>query len=170
MIRGWWLITWFITSYRFCNRRRPTARLLASWNRIEVDFITDEILEKTGILMRYQALTFNMDENLKTLLNFDCTYFSFVTIQSSFCDHLIFSNVIVMVHVVTGILFQHLNVRLVGWISKDSAIPWLEAERACESQGSHLTSIMDITEMTLLHYLLTTDWLTNNTRTYIGIK
>ena len=64
--------------------------------------------------MRYQALTFNMDENLKTLLNFDCTYFSFVTIQSSFCDHLIFSNVIVMVHVVTGILFQHLNVRLVG--------------------------------------------------------
>ena len=48
-------------------------------------------------------------------------------------------------------------------------ITWVEAEKACQSQGSHLASVMDIEEMTVLHYLLTTDWLTNNTRTYIGV-
>ena len=53
---------------------------------MEIDFITDPSLEGTGLLIHYQALTFNMDENLKSSLNFDCKAKNIVSLSSAAGD------------------------------------------------------------------------------------
>ena len=49
-------------------------------------------------------------------------------------------------------------------------IQWWEAESMCQSHapGGHLVSIITGIQMTFLHYMLTTQWITNNTGTFIG--
>lgn len=49
-------------------------------------------------------------------------------------------------------------------------LTWREAEGRCQewAAGGHLVSIMSWKEMTFLHYMLTTQWITNSTRSFIG--
>ena len=65
-----------------------------------------------------------------------------------------------------------------GWIlynnycylleSTDTAIVWNEAERRCVEHGSHLTSVMDETEMLFLYGLLLDQRVGSLPNAYIG--
>ena len=55
-------------------------------------------------------------------------------------------------------------------ISHDAYVYWKQAESICRTlvPGGHLVSISSAEEMIFLHYLLTTDWMTNATKSFIG--
>ena len=48
------------------------------------------------------------------------------------------------------------------------ALRWKDAERLCKEEGALLTSIADYAEMNFLHFMLTSDWFTQERATYIG--
>lgn len=48
------------------------------------------------------------------------------------------------------------------------AVTWTQADGLCHLVGGYLVSIMSEDEMTFIHYLLTSRWRTEETRTYIG--
>ena len=50
------------------------------------------------------------------------------------------------------------------------AVTWPQAEDICQANNGHLVSIMSQDEMTFVHFLLTTRWHTEETRTYIGTE
>ena len=53
--------------------------------------------------------------------------------------------------------------------SSPQPLSWFAAEEVCvQDHGCHLVSITNREEMIFLHYLLTTEWKTNDTRTFIG--
>ena len=52
--------------------------------------------------------------------------------------------------------------------AEEKGVTWYRAEELCESDGSHLVSIMDESEMLMLHSLLVGPWMTSLSRTYIG--
>ncbi|XP_072165322.1 uncharacterized protein [Diadema setosum] len=50
------------------------------------------------------------------------------------------------------------------------SVTWNEAELLCQDdEGGHLVSIRDNDEMTFLHYMISTQWQSSATRTYIGL-
>lgn len=55
-------------------------------------------------------------------------------------------------------------------VSPHHAITWQEAEENCQTiaPGGHLVSISSSDEMIFLHYMLTTEWITNATESFIG--
>ncbi len=55
-------------------------------------------------------------------------------------------------------------------MTSDAPLTWTAAESQCQQSGAHLVSIGSRTEMDFLHYMLTTQWLANQTLTFIGKK
>ncbi|XP_077864669.1 LOW QUALITY PROTEIN: uncharacterized protein LOC102803184 [Saccoglossus kowalevskii] len=46
---------------------------------------------------------------------------------------------------------------------------WMEAESICQSETSHLVSILKYEEMVFIHYMLSTEWRSEFIETYIGL-
>lgn len=45
---------------------------------------------------------------------------------------------------------------------------WTDAQRHCDEENAFLVSINDVKEMNFVHATLTSNWFSNNTKTYIG--
>lgn len=51
---------------------------------------------------------------------------------------------------------------------EDDPLTWLAAQTRCRQLSAYLVSIGSRTEMVFLHYMLTTQWLKNDTLAFIG--
>ena len=52
--------------------------------------------------------------------------------------------------------------------TRPTSLTWLAAQAECHRSGADLVSIKDADEMTFIHYMLTTEWRTQDVRTFIG--
>ncbi|XP_063967679.1 uncharacterized protein LOC135157100 [Lytechinus pictus] len=127
---------------RFCSQAPPSGDYMSSLNRMRLSFHSDGIEGGAGFLAEYDTGHLIPDV-------FSASNFTNETCQTGWdyfrrsCYKLFVSSVV---------------------------ITWNEAEAECETiEDAHLISIHDKDEMTMLHYMISTQWQTVDTKTYIGL-
>eukprot|EP00057_Strongylocentrotus_purpuratus_P026443 XP_011680917.1 PREDICTED: low-density lipoprotein receptor-related protein 2-like [Strongylocentrotus purpuratus] len=127
---------------RFCSGTPPSGHYMSSLNRMRLFFHSDGIEGAAGFLAEYYTGQLVPDV-------FSASITTNETCPSDW-DY-----------------FRRSCYKLV--ISSD-VITWNEAEAECQTiEGAHLISIHDKDEMTMLHYMISTQWETTETKTYIGL-
>ncbi|XP_071479554.1 uncharacterized protein [Diadema antillarum] len=128
---------------RYCSLHWPVEEVMSSLNWMTVRFHSDSIAGGSGFLGEYESVELRPDVLDKTTKE---------TGEScpSGWDH-----------------FLHSCYRL---SSLTHSVTWNEAELLSQDdEGGHLVSIRDNDEMTFLHYMISTQWQSSATRTYIGL-
>ncbi|XP_071496666.1 uncharacterized protein [Diadema antillarum] len=128
---------------RYCSLHWPVEEVMSSLNWMTVRFHSDSIAGGSGFLGEYESVELRPDVLDKTTKE---------TGEScpSGWDH-----------------FLHSCYRL---SSLTHSVTWNEAELLCQDdEGGHLVSIRDNDEMTFLHYMISTQWQSSATHTYIGL-
>ncbi|XP_038067180.1 uncharacterized protein LOC119737135 [Patiria miniata] len=126
----------------FCNSRRPPGEVLSSMNQMIIEFETQEASGGTGFSAVYRALRFQPKVSLKSPYDEDYSCESGWAEYYGNCYH---------------------------FHQENATLKWKDAERQCAIEGALLTSIRDYGEMNFLHLMLTSDWFTEETTTYIGL-
>ncbi|XP_033116779.1 uncharacterized protein LOC117116794 [Anneissia japonica] len=126
----------------FCNANLPPLYFKSNRHKMVITFNSDYNDNGRGFLAEYDSYSFSNPYNSSTSLS------------TGKCP--------------------------VGWIryalscyvfkKEAEYVTWTGAEHICQSEGAHLVSIRDSTEMLFIHFMLTNDWITDNDVTYIGLS
>ncbi|CAD5123495.1 DgyrCDS11838 [Dimorphilus gyrociliatus] len=130
---------------RYCNVKQPPTYLYSSWNRMIIRMKSDQAYSaKRGFFAKY--ITFESSLSVDSLQKIER--------NSTLCP----GNWI------------HYEKSCYRYHSQETTMTWIDAESTCQTKKSHLLSIMNEGEMSIIHHLLTTEWRSNNTRTFIGLN
>ncbi|XP_071809330.1 uncharacterized protein [Asterias amurensis] len=127
----------------FCSSRKPSGPVLASMNRMFLTFETHEESGGTGFMANYHAVNFQPKVSLRSPYDDECSC------EAGWAEYF-------------GNCYRFHN--------DTDALRWKDAERLCKEDGALLTSIADYAEMNFLHFMLTSDWFTQERATYIGLQ
>ncbi|XP_022098818.1 uncharacterized protein LOC110983669 isoform X2 [Acanthaster planci] len=126
----------------YCNSRRPPDEVVSSMNDMLIYFYTQEPSGGTGFDATYYASYFKPKVSLESPYDDDYICEDDWTEYYGSCYH---------------------------FHQENATLKWKDAERQCVLEDALLTSIRDYGEMNFLHLMLTSDWFTEQTATYIGL-
>ncbi|XP_071950772.1 uncharacterized protein [Antedon mediterranea] len=125
---------------RYCNSNIPPQYLKSSRHKMIIELCTDYGNNGRGFLAEYD--TYSFDSSYK------------VSSTSLECPD--------------G--WQKYSTYCYTFEEESYYVTWTEAEEICSDKGAHLVSIKDGDEMDFIHSMLTTNWITDNYITYIGLS
>ncbi|PIK48327.1 hypothetical protein BSL78_14811 [Apostichopus japonicus] len=181
---------------RFCNSDLPPSPVRSSFNTLDLAFVSDYANEASGFLAEYRTARYQFkDSSLPQPQSEGNDLSSPLALPSSLFPSLfLLPSSLTPPHPLhysrSCQKYTHILMPMRGGIANTSAHQtgslsivtatefmtasqdnrWTDSQRDCEEHGASLVSISNIREMEFVHATLTSTWLTNNTKTYIGLQ
>ncbi|XP_033635439.1 uncharacterized protein LOC117296560 [Asterias rubens] len=127
---------------KLTNENPPRGPIRSSFNEMTLRFRGDGSVAGNGFYAEYRATTFIPEVDLD--------------IHGGIAD-------------ACGAKWSSYNGHCYTFREANQSIRWTDAQRLCTIEGAHLVSINDFAEMNFIHRLMTSEWLTNTSSTYIGL-